>query len=141
MLKLRPQKFSDAERYFEILSSPRFTYFPVVMKSVMQEREWLRKSLKGRKKGQNANFAIVHAGRVVGAIGYHRAGMHAHVAEIGYFLDETCWGKGLVVKAVRMIEATCERRRSTQDSKYRRPWETKRANESPRSVDTSAKEY
>lgn len=104
MLKLRPQKVSDAERYFEILSSPRFVYFPVVMKSVEQEREWLRKSLKRRKKGHNASFAILHDGRVVGAIGYRRVERHAHVAEIGYFLDETYWGKGLAVKAVRMLE-------------------------------------
>ncbi|MDQ7780817.1 MAG: GNAT family N-acetyltransferase, partial [Planctomycetota bacterium] len=105
MLRLRPQKVSDAERFYEILASPRFTYFPVVMKSVKQERDWLRKTIRARKKGSNCNFSIVLGGRVVGAIGFCTIERHGHVAEVGYFLDEAYWGRGIVTKAVRMLEA------------------------------------
>jgi RimJ/RimL family protein N-acetyltransferase len=49
-------------------------------------------------------FAIVVDGEAVGSIGFT---LHANVervsAEIGYFLGEACWGRGLTTDAVRAV--------------------------------------
>jgi [ribosomal protein S5]-alanine N-acetyltransferase len=46
MIKIRLQKISDAEKFFEILNSPNFTYFNVKPESVKAEKKRLTESLK-----------------------------------------------------------------------------------------------
>lgn len=49
-------------------------------------------------------FAIVAEGRVVGSIGAFRQGnIHRRTAELGYYLAEPYWGKGLMTQAVCQI--------------------------------------
>ena len=51
-------------------------------------------------------FAITVNGRVVGSIGVFRQGnIHRRTAELGYYIAEEYWGKGLMTEAVRQ---TCE---------------------------------
>jgi RimJ/RimL family protein N-acetyltransferase len=50
------------------------------------------------------NFAIVVDGAAVGGIGliFHDD-IHRHTAEIGYWLGEEFWGRGIVTEAVRAV--------------------------------------
>jgi ribosomal-protein-alanine N-acetyltransferase len=52
------------------------------------------------------NFAIVVGGEAVGGIGYH---LHDDVqrsgAELGYWLNESYWGRGIATAAVRAVTA------------------------------------
>lgn len=107
MIELRLQKTSDAKRFYEILSNSNFKYFEVQPKSIEDERNWLKENPERRKKNTEWNYTILHNKKVVGAIGvkinYHRN----YIGEIGYFLDEKYWRKGIVSEAVKLIEGIC----------------------------------
>ncbi len=47
---LRPQRVSDAKRFYEILKNPNFTYFEVCPKDLEAEKEFLRKNPKKKKR-------------------------------------------------------------------------------------------
>lgn len=106
-IKLRPQKISDAKRFYEILNNPNFIYFPVRPESVAAEKKWLKKSLRRRKDKTVANYSITYNREIVGGIGvkinYHRR----YIGEIGYFIDEKYWGKGIASQAVKLLEDIC----------------------------------
>ncbi|MCI8618958.1 MAG: GNAT family N-acetyltransferase [Oscillospiraceae bacterium] len=47
-------------------------------------------------------FAIVYEGKVVGSIGLTRQeNIHCRTAELGYFLGQPYWGKGIATRAVK----------------------------------------
>lgn len=49
-------------------------------------------------------FAIEHKGKVVGSIGaFRQNNIHCRTAEVGYYISETYWGKGIATQAVREI--------------------------------------
>ena len=49
-------------------------------------------------------FAIAIDGKVKGSIGVFRQGnIHRRTAELGYYIAEAYWGKGMMTKAVRQI--------------------------------------
>jgi [ribosomal protein S5]-alanine N-acetyltransferase len=51
-------------------------------------------------------FAIVVAGEAVGGIGIHpQDDIHQKNAELGYWLAEPLWGKGIISKAIRQMVA------------------------------------
>jgi len=106
-IKLRPQKVSDAKRFYEILNNPNFIYFGAQPKSVAVEKKWLKKSIKERKNNLNCNYTILYGEEIAGGIGikvnYHRR----YVGESGYFIDEKYWGRGIASRAVKLTEAIC----------------------------------
>lgn len=49
-------------------------------------------------------FAITADGKVIGSIGVFRQGnIHRQTAELGYYIAEEYWGKGLMTEAVKQI--------------------------------------
>ncbi len=49
-------------------------------------------------------FAITADGRVVGSIGVFRQGnIHRQTAELGYYVAEEYWGRGIMTEAVKQI--------------------------------------
>lgn len=49
-------------------------------------------------------FAITVDGKVVGSIGvFRQANIHRQTAELGYYLAEEYWGKGIMTEAVKQI--------------------------------------
>ena len=103
-ISIRYQQVGDARRFFEILNSPNFHYFPARPKSIKEEREFLRKNGEWRRSGEQFNYSILMNGKVVGATGIHIETRRKHSAEIGYFVDEAYWGRGIACEAVRQLE-------------------------------------
>ena len=51
-------------------------------------------------------FAIVAGGEAVGCVGFSPgADVERYSAEIGYWIGETYWGRGITVEAVRLLSA------------------------------------
>ncbi len=49
-------------------------------------------------------FAIIYKGKLAGSIGLHPLeDVYRHTAEIGYFIGEAFWGKGIATKSVEML--------------------------------------
>ena len=49
-IKLRPQRVTDAKRFFEILSNPKFIYFYSIPKTLQDEIDYLKGNAKRRKE-------------------------------------------------------------------------------------------
>lgn len=107
MVELRLQQVSDARRFYEILTNPNFIYFSLPPKSIKAEQEWITKSVANRKNNTEWNYTILYNKEVIGAIGikinYHRK----YIGEIGFFVDQKYWGKGIASQAVKLIEKIC----------------------------------
>ncbi|MDD3887586.1 MAG: GNAT family N-acetyltransferase [Patescibacteria group bacterium] len=102
-IKLRYQKLSDAERFCEILNNPNFIYFNA-KPTLNEEIKWLKEVQKKVKNNYEHNYTILYDNKVVGGIGIKINQHCKFVGEIGYFLDEKYWGKGITCEAVRLVE-------------------------------------
>ncbi len=107
IIHIRYQRLSDARRFLEILSSPNFTYFPAKPKSIEEESAFLRQNRDKRKAGSEYNYAVVADGKVVGAAGVKVNRHYPFIGEIGYFVDEPFWGRGIACRAVGLLERVC----------------------------------
>lgn len=103
-LTLRPQKISDARRFFEILKSPDFPFLQVSIESLEDEKLYLRENRRLWKKGLEYNYTILLDGKVVGACGLRLNRYRKGVGEIGYFVDPAFWGQGIASGAVKQLE-------------------------------------
>ena len=101
---LRNQRVSDAKRFFQILSNPNFIYFPAKPKSIEDEEIFLRQNKQKRKNKTEFNYAIIYKKTLVGAIGIRIDQFRPYIGELGYFVDEKYWGKGIASEAVKLAE-------------------------------------
>ena len=68
--------------------------------SMDDARSWVR--MQQAAGPEATHFAIVVEGRAIGGIGFHRlADVQRHSAELGYWLGETFWGRGIASAAAR----------------------------------------
>ena len=107
MIQLRPQKISDAERFFNILNNPNFIYFDVNPATVEDEIEWLKQNPRRRENNTEWNYTILYNDEIVGAIGVKINFHRRYIGEIGYFLDEKYWNKGIITNVVKLMENIC----------------------------------
>ena len=64
---------------------------------------FINATLAAEKDSQYA-FAVTYDGKVVGSIGVFRQGnIHRLTAELGYYIAEPYWGKGIMAEAVRQM--------------------------------------
>lgn len=103
-VEIRPQRLSDAKRFFEILSNPKFLYLPAKPKTLDEEREFLRLNSQKRKAKTEFNFSILYSGKHVGAVGVRVSQFRPYIGEVGFFLDERYWGNGIATHALRKLE-------------------------------------
>jgi len=66
-------------------------------------RWWINRNLKldKKKEKREINFAIEIDGDVVGGIGLDK--IYGHCAEIGYWLGEKYWGRGIITEATKLV--------------------------------------
>ncbi|MBI2028355.1 MAG: GNAT family N-acetyltransferase [Candidatus Levybacteria bacterium] len=103
---LRPFKKGDEESLVKNINSKniyRATLnipYPYTMKDALQ---WIKKNedLQKQTSRTSINFAIDIKGDIVGGIGLSY--IESYKAEIGYWLTESYWGKGIVTKAIGKI--------------------------------------
>jgi len=100
---IRFQQVGDAERFCEILNNDNFIYFSI-RPSIEEERKYLSQNLKSRKKNFEYNYTIIYDKKIAGAIGIKINQHSTHIGEIGYFIDENFWNKGIASNAVKLIE-------------------------------------
>ena len=103
-VELRPQRVSDAKRFFAILHNSGFRFFTPGPKTLEEEKKFLRKNAEKRRKNIEHNYTIFYDKSVVGGCGIKIDQHRPYNGEIGYFVDKACWGKGIATRAVRMLE-------------------------------------
>lgn len=103
-VSIRYQKMQDAKRFFDILVNPKFIHLPVKVKSLAEEKEFLKNNPIKRKNNLEWNYTIIYGTEIVGGIGIKIHQSRKYIGEIGYFIDEKYWGQGIASRAVRLIE-------------------------------------
>lgn len=106
-IDLRYPRLGDARRFYEILNNPKFIHFNVKPESIEAEREWIKGCPEKRKTNYSHEYAILYKGEVVGGCGIKINQHRTYIGEIGYFIDEDCWGKGIATRATKMLERIC----------------------------------
>lgn len=74
--------------------------FPYTEKDALDYFDYLR----SLEKDDAFAFAVTADETVVGSVGIFRnANIHRRTGELGYYLDENYWGKGIMTEAVKML--------------------------------------
>jgi len=104
-LILRPWSINDATELADIANNKNIAdnlqdLFPFPY-SLKDARKWLKTILL---VDPPRNFAIVSDGTIVGNIGIlSKEDIHRKNVEIGYFLSEKYWGKGIATRALKAV--------------------------------------
>jgi ribosomal-protein-alanine N-acetyltransferase len=102
--KIRPQELFDAERFFEIITHTNLEFIEMPIKTLEEEKCFLRLNEAKRKANFEHNYSILYYGKVVGACGMRIDQHRPWVGEIGYFVDRDYQRKGIAAEAVRQLE-------------------------------------
>lgn len=105
--KIREWNLSDAEELAQIINNKNILNnlrdglpYPYTVKDA---EEYITAMLSSDKTKTFA-FAIIVDDRVVGSIGVFRCeNIHFRAAEMGYYIGESYWGKGLGTSAVKQV--------------------------------------
>jgi len=103
---LRPFRRGDEKSLAENINNKKIHRntsnipYPYTLKDA---KDWVNKNLKETKKKNPAmiNFAIDINGEVVGSVGL--SDIKEFKAEIGYWLAEKYWNRGIMTKAVKLV--------------------------------------
>jgi RimJ/RimL family protein N-acetyltransferase len=69
-----------------------------------KDGEFYINSMLSADKNDTFAFAIIYDGEVVGSIGaFRQQNIHNKTAEIGYYVDEKYWGRGICTAAVTLL--------------------------------------
>ena len=103
-VKIRPQEVSDAERFLEILTNLDYKYIEVPIKTLEDEKRFLKMNDVRRKTNFEHNYSIIFDEKLVGACGIRIDQHRPWVGEIGYFVDTTYQKHGIATEAVKQLE-------------------------------------
>ena len=106
MIELREWKTEDAKALSTLLNNKKILDnlrdglpYPYTEEDALF---YINSCLNGDKNNQFC-FAIVSDGKVVGSIGvFRQSNIHIHTAEMGYYIAEEYWGKGIGTQAVKL---------------------------------------
>lgn len=107
MTIIRPFRLEDAADLAAALNNPAILNnlrdglpYPYTKRDAT---DFIRSTLSA-DPDKNFSFAIVVADRVVGSIGaFRQENIHSRTAEMGYYIAQDQWGKGLTTRAVREL--------------------------------------
>lgn len=108
---LRPWKREDAQQLASIANNRNIWInvrdrFPHPY-TVMDAMQWIEQQ---KKEAITHNFCIEHINKVAGGIGIiPKDDVYRKTVEIGYFVGEAFWGKGIATKAVQVLVEHIER--------------------------------
>ncbi len=103
-VELRPQRISDAKRFYQIIKNPNFEFMRSPVDSIKDEIKFLRQNASRRRRNLAYNYTILCDGEVVGGCGVKIDQHRTFNGEISYFIDQAYWGKGIATEAVRKLE-------------------------------------
>lgn len=105
MVTIRKWRESDAKSLAKLLNNKKIMDnlrdglpFPYTEKDAL---EYIEFCINADKNAQFC-FAITYNGEVVGSIGvFRQPNIHCRTAELGYYIGEEFWNKGITTEAVR----------------------------------------
>lgn len=105
--KIRKWKLTDAEDLAAALSNKKILDnlrdglpYPY---TVQDGKDYISAMLSADENSTFA-FAVTADGKVIGSIGvFRRDNIHRQTAELGYYIAENYWGKGIMTEAVKQI--------------------------------------
>ncbi|EKE28682.1 MAG: N-acetyltransferase [uncultured bacterium (gcode 4)] len=98
---MKYREVSHAERLFEILSNPNFTYISVKPKTLEEEIEYIQKAEKGRQENSEHHFTVFLDSEIVWAFWIKIDDSRKHVWKIWCYIDEKYWWKWIANFATR----------------------------------------
>ncbi len=103
---LRPFRKGDEESLQRNINNRKIYMYTLRIPypyTLKHARDWVRKcySQSRKKRPGELNFGIDINGELAGGVGL--ANIEQHKAEIGYWLAEQHWGKGIMTRAVRLV--------------------------------------
>ena len=105
MIRFRNYANSDIERLVTLANNKnvsRYLVYTFPYPYTRTDAEWWIET--GSTENGAITKAIEYDGQLVGSIGFQpQTGWKAHTAEIGYWLGEPYWGKGIASEALRMM--------------------------------------
>ncbi len=103
-LRLRRFHPDDAERVTEITANwnvARMLRLAPYPQSVAEKRAWLASHETEWIAGEAYRFALIEGGMLIGCADVDERASGRN--EIGYWLDEACWGRGLATEAATAV--------------------------------------
>lgn len=106
-ISIRPWKREDAPELAETMSNPKVQAnlrdglpYPYTEKDAL---EYIDAMLAADPQSTFA-FAVDLDGRAVGSIGaFRKDNIHRRTAEVGYYVGEPYWGKGIMTEALKLL--------------------------------------
>lgn len=106
-ISIREWRLTDAKDLADALNNEKILLnlrdglpFPYTEK----DAEFYISSMLAADKNNTFAFAITADGKAIGSIGAFRQGnIHFKTAELGYYLSENYWNKGIATEAIRLI--------------------------------------
>jgi RimJ/RimL family protein N-acetyltransferase len=106
-MKLRHWLIEDAKELSQLLNNKKILDnlrdglpYPYIEKDAEEYIEFMLSS----DKGKTFPFAITVDDKVVGSIGvFRKENIHYRTAELGYYISENYWGKGIGTEAIKQI--------------------------------------
>lgn len=103
-VELRPQRVSDAKRFYQIIKNPNFEFMHIFLNSIKEEIKFLKQNASKRRRNFAYNYTILADGEIVGGCGIKIDQHRTFNGEIGYFVDQVYWGKGIATQAIKKLE-------------------------------------
>ena len=105
MVTLRDYQYADIDRLVELANNKKVSQYLVYTfpfpYTAADAESWI---FQGSKMDGTVTKIIEYNGIFVGSVGLSpQAGWRQHCAEIGYWLGEAYWGKGIATRALNMM--------------------------------------
>jgi ribosomal-protein-serine acetyltransferase len=104
---LRLLEEADADELYTVVDDNRgylARWMPWAANQTLEATlEFIRDGRRQLADNQGFVVAIVDDGRIVGTLGFHRIDWENRSTSIGYWIAESCQGRGIVTQAVRAL--------------------------------------
>lgn len=105
MIKLRDYSIADADRFAVLANNENVSRYLIYTFPYPYTKQDAERWIKTGSKANNAVTKVIeYQGKLVGTVGITpQTGWKEHSAEIGYWVGEEYWGKGIATEALRAM--------------------------------------